>query len=126
MQVFLKLNSGLGNDLGPNFALTANTGSVVPSSLNTENLLAGTYVTINDSATYIDVTSLGICTNKLRLYISGIPAVAAVTAVPNQLVTSTCASRSTSIGNGAMLVAPLRWNATEVAPVAKAVLGGQN
>ncbi len=49
----ITLNSGLGGDLGPNFNLTANVGSVSPSTATKVELLAGKSVTVSDSATQV-------------------------------------------------------------------------
>jgi hypothetical protein len=65
------LNSGLGVNLGPNFNLTANVGTVTPSTATKTELLAGKSVSVSDSATQITVTSTGTCTNSLVLNITG-------------------------------------------------------
>jgi hypothetical protein len=70
MNVTLTLNSGQGVDLGPNFNLTADVGSIVPSTATLAVLLAGTIVTANNSATEITITSTGSCTNSLTLPIT--------------------------------------------------------
>jgi hypothetical protein len=62
MFVFLR-SFQLGGDLGPNFALTADVGSVSPSSVTKSELFAGINVEVNDEATKITVTSVGICSN---------------------------------------------------------------
>jgi|TARA_R110000822_G_scaffold77400_3_gene185706 hypothetical protein len=69
MNVTLTLNSGQGVDLGPNFNLTADVGSVVPSTATLVQLLASTIVTVSNSATQITITSTGDCTNSLNLTI---------------------------------------------------------
>jgi hypothetical protein len=65
------LNNGLGADLGPNFNLTANVGTVTPNTATKVELLAGKSVSVSDSATQITVTSTGTCTNSLVLNITG-------------------------------------------------------
>ena len=70
MNVLLTLNAGLGADLGPNFNLTANTGTVAPATLSKTQLLAGYLVAVSDSATSITVTSVGNCTNSLNINIT--------------------------------------------------------
>ena len=65
--VILTLYSGLGADLGPNFTLSANVGSVNPNTSTRVNLLAGVTVEIDDLATDVDITSVGICTNSISL-----------------------------------------------------------
>ena len=72
MQILLTLNSGLGADTGPNFNLTANVGSVSPSSATKSELLAGILVTIDDTATQVTVTSVGVCTTSINISVSGI------------------------------------------------------
>jgi hypothetical protein len=69
MNVLVTLNSGQGADLGPNFNLTANVGSVTPSTATLSELLAGKNVVTSGSATQITVTSTGNCTNSLNLTI---------------------------------------------------------
>jgi hypothetical protein len=69
MNVLITLNSGQGADLGPNFNLTANVGSVTPSTATLTQLLAGKNVSTSASATQVTVTSTGSCTNSLNLTI---------------------------------------------------------
>jgi len=69
MNVLITLNSGQGADLGPNFNLTANVGSVTPSTATLTQLLAGKNVSTSASATQVTVTSTGSCTNSLNLSI---------------------------------------------------------
>ena len=69
MNVLVTLNSGQGADLGPNFNLTADVGSVTPSTATLTELLAGKNVVAGASATQIIVTSTGSCTNSLNLTI---------------------------------------------------------
>ena len=72
MNVIVTLNAGLGSDLGPNFNLTSNGSptTVTPSTATKTELLAGSTVTVDDSATQITVTSTGVCTNSLNLSIT--------------------------------------------------------
>jgi hypothetical protein len=71
MNILLTLNSGLGADTGPNFNLTANVGSVIPSTVSKSQLLNGIYVDVDSAATEITITSVGVCTTSLLLYITG-------------------------------------------------------
>jgi hypothetical protein len=71
MVVTIVLDSGLGADTGPNFNLTANVGTVTPSSATKAELIAGKQVTVSDTATQITVTSIGTCTNSVNLTITG-------------------------------------------------------
>ena len=71
MNILVTLNSGLGADTGPNFNLTADVGSVTPSTATKGDLLAGKFVDVNTSATQITVTSTGTCTTSIVLNIVG-------------------------------------------------------
>ncbi len=71
MNILVTLNSGLGADTGPNFNLTANVGSVTPSTATKAELLAGKFVDVDPSATQITVTSTGICTTSIVLTVTG-------------------------------------------------------
>jgi hypothetical protein len=53
----------MGADLGPNFNLTANVGSVTPSTATKSELTAGKSVSVDDAATQVTITSTGTCTN---------------------------------------------------------------
>jgi len=63
--ITLTLGGGLGADLGPNFNLTANVGSVTPSTATKTELTAGKSVSVDDAATQVTVTSTGTCTNGI-------------------------------------------------------------
>jgi hypothetical protein len=63
--ITLTLGAGLGADLGPNFNLTANVGSVTPSTATKTELTAGKSVSVEDAATQVTVTSTGTCTNAI-------------------------------------------------------------
>lgn len=69
LNVLITLNSGQGADLGPNFNLTADNGSVSPNTATLSELLAGKNVVVNNLATQIFITSTGTCTNSLTLNI---------------------------------------------------------
>jgi hypothetical protein len=71
MNILVTLNSGLGADLGPNFNLTANVGSVTPSTATKTQLTTGIFVDVDPSATQITVTSTGTCTTSIVLNITG-------------------------------------------------------
>jgi hypothetical protein len=71
MFVTITLSSPLGANLGPNFNLTADVGSVTPSTATKSELLAGKEVQVNASATQITVTSTGACTTSININISG-------------------------------------------------------
>jgi len=74
LNILITLNSGQGVDLDPNFNLTADNGSVNPSTATLSELLAGKNVIVNDLATQIFITSTGTCTNSLTLNIPVIDA----------------------------------------------------
>jgi hypothetical protein len=63
--ITLTLGAGLGADLGPNFNLTANVGSVTPATATKTELTAGKSVSVDDAATEVTVTSTGTCTNAI-------------------------------------------------------------
>jgi hypothetical protein len=63
--ITLTLGAGLGADLGPNFNLTTNVGSVTPSTATRTELLAGKSVSVDDLATQVTITSTGTCTNAI-------------------------------------------------------------
>jgi hypothetical protein len=63
--ITLTLGAGLGADLGPNFNLTANAGSVTPSTATKSELTAGKSVSVDDAANQITVTSTGTCANAI-------------------------------------------------------------
>ena len=63
--ITLTLGSGLGVDLGPNFNLTADVGSVTPSTATKSELTSGKNVSVDDLATTVTITSTGTCTNSI-------------------------------------------------------------
>jgi hypothetical protein len=65
INITLTLGAGLGTDLGPNFNLTANVGSVTPSTATKAELLAGKVVDVDNSASQVTVTSTGTCTSSI-------------------------------------------------------------
>jgi len=89
MNVLIILNSGQGISLGVNFTLAANVGVVVPSTATLSELLAGKPVVVNNGATSVTVTSLGVCTNALILPISTTTSTTTTTAAPTTTTTST-------------------------------------
>lgn len=75
MLVSIQLNTPLGADLGP-FNITANVGSVVPSTASRNDLISGIIVTVDDLATSVTVTSnssSGCPGTSLTMNITGIP-----------------------------------------------------
>jgi hypothetical protein len=70
MNLLVTLSQLQGADLGPNFNLTANVGSVTPSTATLSELLLGKSVSVSTTATQLTVTSTGTCTNSLNLSIA--------------------------------------------------------
>jgi len=93
MNVLIILNSGQGISLGVNFTLAANVGVVVPSTATLSELLAGKPVIVDNGATSVTVTSLGVCTNALVLPIS---TTTSTTTIPPTTTTSTTTTSTTS------------------------------
>ena len=65
ISITLTLGAGLGADLGPNFNLTANVGTVTPSTATKSELTTGKSVSVDDAASQVTVTSTGTCTNAI-------------------------------------------------------------
>lgn len=82
--ITLTLGAGLGVDLGPNFNLTADVGSVTPSTATKTELIAGKSVIVDDLATQVTITSTGTCTNAITQ------------TIPCTIQTTTTTSTSTS------------------------------
>ena len=93
MNVLIILNSGQGISLGVNFTLAANVGVVVPSTATLSELLVGKPVVVDNGATSVTVTSLGVCTNALILPIS---TTTSTTTIPPTTTTSTTTTSTTS------------------------------
>ena len=91
MIVRITLASDIGADLGP-FNLTANAGSVVPSTATRTQLIGGLNVTASNSATTLTATSTGACTNGVTMTITSIPVYASN-------ITSSLVSDPTSVGD---------------------------
>ena len=87
--IFVKLNSGLGHSLGPNFSLSADSGDVVPNISTLSELLLGRNFEVDDYAAYINITSIGTCTNSLNLMIDPIPITTTTTSTTTTSTTST-------------------------------------
>jgi hypothetical protein len=91
--ITLQLGIGLGADLGPNFNLTANVGSVTPSTATKSELLAGKSVSVDDAATEVTVTSTGTCTNSIT---QTIPCATTTTTTTTSTTTTTTTSTTTT------------------------------
>jgi hypothetical protein len=89
--ITLTLGAGLGADLGPNFNLTANVGSVTPSTATKTELTAGKSVSVDDTATQVTVTSTGTCTNGITQTIPCAVTTTTTTEPPTTTTTTTAA-----------------------------------
>ena len=76
----------VGSNVGPNFWLTASVGLVSPTGATLSELLVGKPVVIDDLATSITITSLGVCNTGLTL---NIPAGTTTTTTPAPGTTTT-------------------------------------
>lgn len=100
--ITLTLGAGLGADLGPNFNLTANVGSVTPSTGTKSELTAGKSVSVDDAATGVTITSTGTCTNAITQTIP-----CAVTTSTTSTTTTeppTTTTTTTTAGGGTIVV----------------------
>jgi hypothetical protein len=86
--ILLILGNGLGSNLGPNFNLTTNVGSVTPSTATRTQLLAGLIVSVDDIATQVTVTSTGPCSNSIT---QTIPCVSTTTSTTSTTTSTTTA-----------------------------------
>ena len=89
--ITLTLGAGLGADLGPNFNLTADVGTVTPSTATRTELVAGKSVSVDDLATQVTVTSTGTCTNAIT---QNIPCI--TTSTTTTTTTTTAAPTTTT------------------------------
>jgi len=89
MNLFIKLDGPLGDDLGPYFTLTPNnSGSIDPSIVTKDQLLDGVYVNVGNFLTSaITITSVGKCKNSITLEF---------TPPPPQTTTTSTSSTSTT------------------------------
>ena len=125
MVVLVTLNSGQGVNLGPNFTLSANTGTITPATATLTQLLAGIYVTVDNAAVSVTITSTGSCTNSLVLNINSITTTTTTTttttaaptttttAAPTTTTTTTAAPTTTTTTTTS---APTTTTTTTVAP----------
>ena len=80
--VLLILGNGLGSNLGPNFNLTSDAGTVTPSTATRTQLLAGLIVSVNDATTSVTVTSTGVCANSITQSLPCSPLTTSTTTAP--------------------------------------------
>jgi hypothetical protein len=95
MQVLVTLNSGQGVNLGPNFTLSVNNGTITPNTATITELLLGKLVTV-DTATQITITSIGDCTNSLILNIISATTTTTTTTTTAAPTTTTTAAPTTT------------------------------
>ena len=104
--ITLTLGAGLGADLGPNFNLTANVGSVTPSTATKSELTAGKSVSVDDVATQVTVTSTGACTNAIT---QTIPCGGTTTTTTAATTTTTTEPPTTTTTTEAPTTYNLQW-----------------
>ena len=115
--VLLILGSGLGNSLGPNFNLTADVGSVTPSTATKSELLAGKIVSVNDIATQVTVTSTGVCANSITQTIPCPPLTTTTTSTTTTAApTTTTTTASPATTTTTTTVAPGTTTTTTAGP----------
>ena len=96
MDILLTIDSSLGPDLGPNFTITSDVGTVTPNTATKTELISGTFsVNINnDNATTVYITSQGVCTSMLTLTITRLTTT--TTVAPTTTTTTTVAPTTTT------------------------------
>jgi len=117
--ITLTLGAGLGANLGPNFNLTTNVGSVTPSTATKSELIAGKSVSVNDAATQVTVTSTGACTNSITQAIPcGPPTTTTTTTVAPTTTTTTSTTSTTTVAptTTTTTAGPTTTTTTTVAP----------
>ena len=120
MVVLVTLNSGQGVNLGPNFTLSANTGTITPATATLTQLLAGIYVTVDNAAVSVTITSTGSCTNSLVLNINSITTTTTTTttttAAPTTTTTAAPTTTTTASPTTTTTAAPTTTTTTTAAP----------
>jgi len=96
MYITVKLNSGQGASLGPNFTLSTDSGAITPNIATLDNLLIGVYCTVSNYATKVYVTSQGDCINTLTLNIPGVSTTTTTTTYGPTTTTTTTTSGPTT------------------------------
>ncbi len=97
--IFVKLNSGQGASLGPDFTLTTNNGTISPNTSTLTELLIGANFIVNDLCTNVTITSVGTCTNSLTLNIDPVPLTTTTTSTTTSTTTTTSTSTTTNAYN---------------------------
>jgi hypothetical protein len=88
MIVYLKLNTPIGSGYGTSFTLTANAGTVTPSTATLTQLTNGLLVDVSVSASSVTITSVGPCNNPIVLPITR---TTTTTTIPPTTTTTTIA-----------------------------------
>jgi hypothetical protein len=96
MYILVTLNPNQGVDLGPNFALTANVGSLSPATATLTQLLSGVTVRADDGVSSIVITSQGICTNSITLFVLPPVTTSTTTAAPTTTTTTSNITTTTT------------------------------
>lgn len=74
MNVLVQLNPPLGAGVGPNFNLTANVGTVIPSTATAAQLLAGIIAIVSNTATILNIVpNGGACPTTISLNLPPLP-----------------------------------------------------
>lgn len=94
MYILVTLNPNQGVDLGPNFTLTANVGSLSPATATLTQLLAGVTVRADDGVSSIVITSQGECTNSITLFV--LPPATTTTTTTSSTTTTTSSTTTTT------------------------------
>lgn len=95
MNILLKLNPGIGEDLGPDFLITCDVIGWSETATDIE-LYAGISIVVPDEATVIYIQSLGICLNILTIPIEPFVCTLEVEMITTTTTTSTSTSTSTT------------------------------
>jgi hypothetical protein len=119
MFVTVTLNSGHGISLGPRFYLSCNVGTPKPSFATLSELLAGKVIEVLDSATEIQVTSNGACTNAITFSIGSVPTTTTTTTTTSTTTTTTTttAAPTTTTTTTTTTAAPETTTTTTSAPI---------
>jgi hypothetical protein len=96
MYILVTLNPNQGADLGPNFTLTSNIGTLSPATATLTQLLAGVTVRADDGVSSIIVTSQGVCTNSITLFVLPPATTTTTTAAPTTTTTTSNITTTTT------------------------------
>ena len=88
MLAFLRANE-IGADTGPNFSISADIGLVYPAIVSKTQILEGINLTVNNSAKFLTVRSMGTCSSSIILAIENDCAGGDPTPTPTPTITKT-------------------------------------